>query len=76
MTEMIELADKYIRMAVVNMVHIYKQNEKWNRRYEKEKLEHLDIKKIVTEMNFLLDEIKYRLDLSEKVNKLKNIVRI
>lgn len=76
MTEMIELADKYIKMAVVNMVHIYKQNEKWNRRYEKEKLEHLDIKKIVTEMKILLDEIKYRLDLSEKVNKLKNIVRI
>lgn len=76
MTEMIELADKYIKMAVVNMVHIYKQNEKWSRRYEKEKLEHLDIKKIVTEMKILLDEIKYRLDLSEKVNKLKNIVRI
>lgn len=76
MTEMIELADKYIKMAFVNMVHIYKQNEKWNRRYEKEKLEHLDIKKIVTEMKILLDEIKYRLDLSEKVNKLKNIVRI
>lgn len=76
MTEMIDLADKYIKMAVVNMVHIYKQNEKWNRRYEKEKLEHLDIKKIVTEMKILLDEIKYRLDLSEKVNKLKNIVRI
>lgn len=76
MTEMIELADKYIKMAVVNMVHIYKQNEEWNRRYEKEKLEHPDIKSIVIEMKILLDEIKYKLDLSEKVNKLKNIVRI
>lgn len=73
---MIELADKYIKTAVVNMAYIYKQSEEWNKRYEKEKLEHPDIKNIVTEIKILLDKVKYRLDLSEKVNELKNIVRI
>lgn len=77
MTEMMELADKYVKTAIVNMIHIYKHNEDWNERYEKEKLEHTDIKNIVTEMEILLDSIKYRSDLSgDKISELENVVRI
>lgn len=77
MTEMMELADKYVKTAIVNMIHIYKHNEDWNERYKKEKLEHTDIKNIVTEMEILLDGIKYRSDLSgDKSSELENVVRI
>lgn len=77
MTEMMELADKYVKTAIVNMIHIYKHNEDWNERHKKEKLEHTDIKNIVTEMEILLDGIKYRSDLSgDKSSELENVVRI
>lgn len=44
---------------------------------KKKKLEHTDIKNIVTEMKILLDGIKYRSDLSgDKISELENVVRI
>lgn len=32
------IVEKYIKIAIINMVFIHKHNEEWNRRYEKEKI--------------------------------------
>lgn len=72
------IVEKYIKIAIINMVFIHKHNEEWNRRYEKEKIGSSREKKItVPERKILLVEIKCKLALSgEKDGELENIVNV